>query len=849
MLRAALRNLFAHKLRLSLTVLTIALGIAFITGTNIFTDSLKRSFDELFLQPQPDLVVTPKSELDGSGAGGGGGFGAQPLTFPDSVLTDVRGVDGVAAAYGVVSGSNVFVLGPDDVPVGPAGPPARAQSWVPDQALTSLRVTSGRAPESGDEVALLDSTAQQASVSVGDRIRIDTPEAGVLEPTVVGLVSRGISGSLGGTLTVFDLATAQQALLGAPELTQVVVSAAPGVSQDQLREAVAAQLGPDVTIRTGQESTDDIAQRIEEGFAFFNTFLLVFGLIALFVSTFLIFNTFSMLVAQRTRELAMLRAVGATRGQVSGSVVVEAALVGVVAAALGLAGGIGVSLLLRTLFATFGASLPPGPLVVEPSTIVLAVGVGLVVTVLAALLPARRAAVIPPVAAMREDTALPQRSLRRLTVVGAVLVLLAVPTAIRGLALAADDTERAATWVGLSALLALVGVIALTPWLSRPLLRALGLPWRRWAVGRLAVENGRRNPRRTAATASALAIGLALMTTIGVIAASAKASVTEVVDDTIGADFVVFGRTFQPFTHDVYKAIADTPGTAVVTYARQVPIEVDGQRAPLTGVDPQALPQVLDITMVEGSLSDLGLGNVVVDTTTARELGLTVGEDVEATFVNGPGTLKLVGTYEPAGFFQGYVVNLNTITSIGSLERDSAVYIRLAPGADADAVRADLTERLKPYPSVRVQDQADIKREINSQFDVLFGFVYALLALSVIVAFLGIVNTLSLSVFERTREIGLLRAVGTARSQVRRMVVLEAMLMAVFGALVGVATGLVYGSLLQRVLEPQGISQLSVPGGQLVAFVLLGALGGIVAAVWPAWRASRLDVLRAIATE
>ena len=843
MLRAALRNLFSHKLRLSLTVLTIALGIAFVTGTNIFTDSLKQSFDQLFDQKQPDVNVTPKS-----GVGGGGGGSAQQLTLPESDVATIQAIPGVAAAYGVVSVPGGAVIGSDGEVVGPPGPSSRARSWLPDPSISQLTLTAGRAPTGPGEVALLADTAARAGVSIGQQVRVDTPD-GEIRPTLVGLVDRGIGGALGGTLSVFDLPTAQRVFAAPDRLTSISVRAGPGVSQDELATRIQQRLGPAVSTRTGQQANDEVAQRIEEGFSFFNTFLLVFGVIALFVSCFLIFNTFSMLIAQRTRELAMLRAVGATRGQVAGSVLIEAMLLGLVAAAIGLVGGVGVSYLLTALFRRFGAPLPSAPLVVEPSTVLLAAVVGIVVTVASALLPARRAAVIPPVAAMREDTSMPAKSLRTLSVIGIVLVLLAVPAAWNGIRVAQTDTERGASWLGVSALLAVVGVIALTPALSRVVLRVLGLPVRRLAIGRLAVENSRRNPRRTAATASALAVGLALMTAIGVLASSAKASVTQVVDDTIGADFVLFGKDFTPMSPKVFQSVEGTPGTAVVTFVRNVPIEVDGERSPLTGVDPVALPQVIDFTLVSGSFTDLVLGSALVDATTARERGLTVGDEVDATFVNGKGRLRLVGVYQPAGPFQGFITTLPTISSIGSLERDTAVYVRVAPGADPEAVRKDLTARISAFPTVQVQDQADIKREINGQFDALFGFVYALLALSIVVAFLGIVNTLSLSVFERTRELGLLRAVGTARSQVRRMVVLEAVLIGLFGAVVGVSIGLVYGALVQKVLEPQGITSLAVPGGQLAAFVLLGALGGVLASLWPAFRASRLNVLRAIATE
>lgn len=849
MLRAALRSLLQHKLRLALTLLAVVVGVAFVAGTFIFTDSLKRSFDALFTSPLPDLTVTADSGL-GNNPGGGGPPTAGDIvpTLPSADIARVASVPGVAQAYGVVNADGAIVIGSDGKVVGEPGTAARGSTWVPDSSIYPLSLTSGSAPTGPDEVALLESTATSAGVAVGDTVRLSTP-GGDVRPKVVGLVSRGISGSDGGTLAVFDLATAQKLLLQSPDkVTGVVVKAEAGANQDELAVAVKKELGKGVQVQTGAQRSKDIADRLQTAFQFINVFLLTFAFIALFVAIFLIFNTFSMLVAQRTRELALLRAVGASRGQVRRSVLAEAAVLGLLAAALGVVGGVLVSLGLRALLSTFGAQLPSGPLVIEPRTIVVAVLVGVAVTVISAYVPARRAAVVPPVAAMRDEIELPARSLLVRTIVGAVLLLLAVVAAQRGLS-TPDDGTRAAQLVGVSALCALVAIIALAPMIGRGVLRVLGLPFSGSAIGRLARENGRRNPRRTAATASALAIGLALMTAIGVIAASTKASVADVVDTTIGADYIVFGAKFQPFSPDVYDAVKDTPGASVVTYVRQVPIKVKDDQSALTGVEPGKFTQVVDLTMVTGSLSDLALGDVAVDDKTAASVGAKVGDTITGTFVNGTGKLTVRAIYQEAGAYQGWISSMPTLMSIGARELDTAIYVKAASEADLSTVKAELDKRLKPFPTVTLQDQASIKEQINSQFDRVFGFIYALLALAVIVAFLGIVNTLALSVHERRREVGLLRAVGTSRPQVRRMVVLEAVLISLFGAALGVALGLVYGALLQRVLEPQGVTVLAIPGGQIGWFLALGIVGGLVAALWPAFTASRLDVLRAIASE
>jgi putative ABC transport system permease protein len=850
MLRAALRSLLQHKLRLSLTLLAVVVGVAFVAGTYIFTDSLKKSFDALFDAPQPDVSVSVDTGVPVGGGGGAGGGLDQAPTLAESLVGTVAAVDGVAAAYGVVGSDGALVIGSDGTVIGENGPPARGTSFTDDPAISALSVAAGRAPSGPTEVALLESTATAGKLALGDTVKIDTPAGGLVDLTMVGIVTRGISGSDGSTLAVFDLPTAQKLMLGkADRVTSIAVRAEPGVSQDALASSIQTVLPKGTKTQTGAQRSADIAERLATTFQFINTFLLAFAFIALFVAIFLIFNTFSMLVAQRTRELALLRAVGASRGQVRRSVLAEAAVLGLLAAVLGVLGGILVSQGLRLLLKGFGADLPAAPLVIEPRTIVVSLVVGLVVTLVSAYLPARRAGVVPPVAAMRDEISLPVRSLRVRTALGTVLLIAAAASAWVALR-TVDDGERAASLAGVSALCALIAVIALAPMIGRAVLVVLAAPFSGSTIGRLARENGRRNPRRTAATASALAIGLALMSAIGVIAASTKASVSAVIDDTIGADFVVFGVKFQPFSPNVYDAVKDTPGTRTVTYVRQVPIEVKGDRTALTGVDLAAFPDVVDLTMQAGAaVPSLGLGQAIVDDKTAADLGLKVGDTVPATFVNGKSTLALRGIYTAAGPYQGWITGLPTLASIGARELDSAVYIRVDDGADLPAVQAQLESELEAFPSVALQDQASLKDQIDSQFDRVFGFIYALLALAVIVAFIGIVNTLALSVHERRREVGLLRAVGTSRAQVRRMVVLEAVMISVFGAALGVALGVVYGSLLQKVLEPQGITELAVPVGQIGWFLLLAVVGGFVAALWPSVTASRLDVLKAIATD
>jgi putative ABC transport system permease protein len=849
MIKTSFRNIAAHKLRLALTVVTVALGIAFIAGTNIFTDSLKSSFDALVDQPRPDVSVAPRTALDDPTGGGGTAVSSDVLVLPETLVQEIQALPEVRVAVGRVVTEGGYVLGADGRPIGRQGPPARVANWTDVAQATVLNLFAGRPPQGPQEVALLQSTAQEAGYAIGDRVPITTPRDGVIEPELVGIVTRTLSGGLGGTLVVFDTETAQRYFLEPGQVSSIAVLGVPGVLEANLAQAVEAISPEFTTIRTSQQVADQTAERIEEGFTFLNTFLLAFGFLALFVATFLIFNTFSMLIAQRTRELALLRAIGATRRQVFASVLLEAAIVGALGAVIGLVGGVGLALGLRRLIDVFAGSLPAGPLVVNQGTIVLAAAVGVGVTVLASLLPARRASAIAPVAAMRVDAPIPERSLRRLTLFGVVLIIAAVPVIWWSLRISPDDAQGAATWLGIAALIALIGVLAATPYVARPLLGVLGAPIRGFITGKLATENARRNPRRTAATTSALAIGLAVMTVVTVIGTSARASVTAVVDRTVGADFIVLGQGFRPLDPGVYERLTGTPNADVVTYVRNVPADIGDERVVITGVEADVVDDVIDVQMTSGDIGNLALGNALIDDVTANTLGIRDGDTVDLALINGPGQVRIVGTYEPIGFLQGLLVTMPTLMSFGALERDTGVYIRAAQDADLGELRSTLEARLTDYPAVQIQDQADIKREVNQQFDILFGFVYALLALSILVAFLGIVNTLSLSVYERFREIGLLRAVGTTRAQLRRMVTLEAILIAVLGTTVGLVVGLIFGVAFQRILEPQGIAILAIPWPTLAAFVVLGVVGGMLAALWPAWRASRLSVLRAIATD
>ena len=850
MLRATLRSIFAYKLRLALTGLSIILAVAFVAGTFIFTDSLQKAFTDLTGTRQPDLIISPKTTFTTQFTAD-----SETLTMPATLGPKVLAVPGVAEVASWVQVRNVNILGPDGKPVGgQAGPQSAGigESWITVPSLAEWELASGTAPTGPDQVVVDKNTSEKTGYGLGTKITVLLPNGQRAQPTVVGIAQASLSSSgAGASMIAWDLPTAETLLTKPGQITEIRVKADPGVSQDVLKQRVDPVLPATVTSQTGAESAQDFAKQLNERLGFLNTFLLVFALIALFVAAFLIYNTFSILVAQRTRELALMRAIGATKGQINRAVLIEAVIVALVATTVGLVLGVLVALGLKGLFSLAGAPLPGGGLTFLPRTFIVAYGIGLVVTLVSAVIPARRASGIPPVAALREDASLPPKSLRVRDIVGAVLVIVAIGFA--WLALTSGGGTKAASLLGVSALAAIIGALALAPVAARVVLPVLALPFQGSAMGRLARENSRRNPRRTAATAGALMIGLTLISALSVIASSTAKSTDAVVDDVIGADFVILGANFQPFPPSVYNAVKDTPGIGTSTYVRSAVALIPGgdqQGSIVTVLDPAKIAEVLNITMSQGTISDLEApGTVIVDTKRATETNLRVGSTVDIVTLRGPKQVKVVGLYEPAGFFQGFASGYATGKELGAPDQDSAVYLKVAPGADAKAVRADLDTRLKPYPTATVQDQSEFKAQIRDQINQLLVFILALLVLAVFIAFLGIVNTLALSVFERTREIGLLRAVGATRVQIRRMILIESVLIAIFGSLLGLVLGVLYGVGLQRVLASEGISELSIDVPQLTIFLVVSAVGGVIAALWPAWRASRLDVLKAISTD
>lgn len=843
MLRTAWRSLRHHKLRLVLSAVAIVLGVGFVVGTLIFTDTLNKTFSDLFADTTTDVVVTPVEEVASGGVAGAAG------TLPSALLEEVAAVDGVAKSAGAVFADGVSIIGTDGEVVGTQGAPQFGSNWDDDEELTPYRLVDGRGPASAGEVVIDSVSAETGGYAVGDTVRLVTPR-GSDTAELVGIFRFGTSGNLAGaTIAAFDTATAQDLLLDGQEAyTEIDVVAEDGVSQTVLAERIRAVAGPGVDVRTGEEAADEATAELTEGLSFINIFLLVFAGIALFVGTFIILNTFSMLVAQRARELALLRAVGATRRQVVVSVLAESFVVGLVGSLLGLATGVAVAYGLQALFAAIGAEIPTEGLVLLPRTVAVGLVIGVTVTVLAALAPAVRASRIPPMAALREDVALPTRTLRLRAAAGTVLLLLGLGAMTAGVLAGGGAGSQ---WVGVGTVVTLVGAIVLSPAIARPLVRLLGFGFPRLfgTVGRLAVDNAERQPRRTAATASALMIGLALVSALTIFATSTKTSVDQVIDRVIGAELLVFGDAQRPFPEQVAVAVAEVPGVAAVSPVKQLPAEVDGEGTFLTGVDPATVAEMVTLDFGSGSLAGLGTDGVVVDSNTAADLGLGVGDQVEIALPTGTGTFDVAGVYDAAGGFSGWVVGNAALSAAGIQVGDGLLYVKAAEGADLPAVQAAVEEATAAFPTVDVQSQAQFKEQISGNVNQLLAVMVMLLSLAILIAVLGIVNTLVLSVIERTREIGMLRAVGALRRQVRGMVVLEAFVIAVYGALIGLVLGVGFAVALQRTLADQGIEVLDIPWGGLVLFLVVAGVVGVLAALWPAYRAGRLDVLRAVTTE
>ncbi|MFD6262403.1 ABC transporter permease [Micromonospora chalcea] len=847
MLRATLKSLLARKLRLLLSGLAVVLGVMFVSGAFVLTDTLGRSFDAVFADAyaEVDVSVEAKPKIDVSTAEG------MPLStpMPASVLDRVKAVPGVADAEGVVAAEGARMIGSNGKVVTSFGPPQLGQNWLGESDLLELR--EGRAPQADDEIVINAALAEAGKVKVGDRVGVLTL-APKKEFTLVGVF--GYSGgrdSIGGANEVyFTTPVAQQLMLGKPDVfSNVSVQAADGTTPAALRDELARTLGADYQVKTGEQLAADASAGLKEGLSFFNKILLGFAAVALLVGTFLILNTFSIIVAQRTRELALMRAIGASGKQVIGSVVLEALAVGLIASVLGLAAGIGVGALLAYLFGQLAGGLTLAGLGVPASAVIGAFAVGMLITVIAALLPALRASRIPPIAAM-QDVATPDRPLTKVTVGGAVVTGIGAVLLFLGLGGHAGGSTLATILGGV--LFAFIGVALLTPVISRPVVSLLGAMFS-WSVpGKLGRLNSGRNPRRTAITAAALMVGIALVTGVTVILDSAKGSIGKLAEDTIKAELVISGSTTGPrpasFDPAVLEKAAAIPGVRMVSGEYGDMAVVGGERTWVAATsNVAALQQIFGAKAAAGDISKLAADQMLVSSDTAKARNLTVGSTVPVQLSRGEAR-----TYTVSGIYESSQLT-NPVTLPPQATADFAIpqpiqgFLQLAPGTSVGAVQPQVERLLADSPEVSVADRAAFIKQQTGQLDSLLQMIQILLALAIVIAVLGIINTLALSVLERTRELGLLRAIGLRRAQTMRMITVEAVVISIFGALLGVVVGTGLGAAVVEALKDEGITDLILPWGQMVTFLILAAIIGVVAAVLPAIRAARINVLGAIA--
>jgi putative ABC transport system permease protein len=854
--RVTIKGLLAHKLRFALTALAVMLGVAFMSGTMVLTDTIAKTFDNLFADVNrgTDAYVRSRQSLE---SGFGGPARRQRGRVPASLVPDVESVDGVADAEGNVQFYAQLIDKKGETVGNPGqGPPTFGFNWGTVRRLNPYKLEPGsRAPEGPDQVVIDAGSAKDAGFKVGNRVTILT-QGPPKQYQIVGIAKFGDADSAAGsTAALFDTATAQ-AIAGAPdEFDSISVVAAPGVSQETLKDRIASKLDNDAyQVLTGEQITKENQSDIQNALQFFNTALIVFALIALFVGCFIIFNTFSIVVAQRIREMALLRAIGASGRQVMASVLTEAVLVGLLASAIGLGLGILLSTALKALLDAFGFDIPAGGTVVSAQTVIVALAVGTIVTVISALVPARKASRVPPVAAMRDVATESRPHSGRRVLIGFAILALGVLALFAGLFGGAGIQ-----FVGLGAFIVFIGVFVLGPVLARPLSEAIGwpLPRLRGITGALARDNAMRNPKRTSATAAALMIGVALVGFITVFAASTQKSIDAQVDEAFRADFVIstgagFGSAFGGFSPTLATDVSKLPEVGASSPLRFNQAEFDGSQQFFAGVDPRSATEVFNMKVEEGRVTDLDEPNSVgISRSEADDHNWRVGSRVSATFPNGNDSLTvrtIYGNGNKEGFAD-YTLAIATVSEHYTAQLDQYVFVKLASGVSPADGRRAIDGVLKAYPNAELQDRTEFKDAQAAQINQLLNLIYALLFLAVLIALIGIANTLALSIYERTRELGLLRAVGMSRRQLRSSVRWESVIISLLGTFLGLVIGLFFGWAVVEALKDQGITEFAPPGLQLLFVVVAGGIAGVLAAIGPARHADKLDVLQAVTHE
>jgi len=849
--KLTLNSLLARKIRLALTTFAVVLGVSFVSGSFILADSLRAVFDKIAIEiAGPDwLQVRGVETVEGD-----------PFSRPtvtQSVVDQINSTEDVYGALGVIQGFPRISVGETLIkPLG--GAPTLAFNFEEEtEELSGFQTIEGRAPGNGEVMVDVD-TAEKYGIAIGDTVTIRS-----LQPAedfrVTGITRWGLNNGGGAVFVLIDTATAQRLFNYPDSFLAVTVAAQPGIDEQQLAEKLTNELPSGFEAVTSEVVANEFSDQFDTFITIFQNALLVFAAIALIVSAFIINNTFAIVLGQRIRELGLLRAVGATGRQIRSSVLIEALLIGIVASLVGVFAGMGIAWIIKALIAQAGdgSGLPDGPLVIAARTWIAAAIVGIGITLLAAISPARRASRIPPIAALRDDLTLWSGGGRRRTIIG----LLLGTGGVLATAFGTTTDGGALRQLGLlaaGALLLFISISLLSTLIARPAARLLGWPLTRFAraSGNLARENASRNPRRTASTASALMVGLALVAMVLVVGTSFKKTFSSILDSSLGADFFIDTERDGSwgFSPHLVEEIKEIDGVAIAVGFRGGPgtaqMSVAGSSKDVIGTQEEGLGRVMDISLIEGSYSGLSNDGVLVHKDPAEDLTLAVGDVVPATFpVAGTKDLRVVGIFDDGAILGNWVIDMSTYESGFDPARQSDLFaaVELEDGVEVQNIRSQLDAIAVNYPEAILQDRTEYQETIEGRIDNLLMTVNALVGFAVIIAVLGIVNTLMLSVFERTREIGLLRAVGMTRRQTRRMIRWEAVIIAVFGGVLGVLVGTLLGFIAVQAMPESFITDFGIPVGNFVIILVMCIVAGVLAAILPARRAARLNILDAIA--
>lgn len=865
MFRVALKSVLGNKLRFGLTALAVVLGVAFVSGVFVLTDSINRSFDGLFseINEGTAVYVNPVSEIDAEIGGGTGAIGGP--TLPEELVPTIEAVPGVEAVEGGVGGIAVILDDEGEKVGAQGGPPALGFSWA--NATGPLRIAEGdgRPPTGPDEVVIDRGSANlliedDESFGLGSTVIIVVQNQGPQPFTVVGFSTFGESDNLlGATTASFELSRAQELFEKPGQFDSIAVTSDGSVSDDVLAMAIASEVGDAYEVITGAQQTENDQQDIQQGLSFLTIGLLAFAGIALFVGAFIIINTFSIIIAQRTREFSLLRAIGASASQIRGAVMLEALVVGLVASVTGFFAGIALAAMLQAVMDAAGLSIPQSGIVVAPRTVIASFVVGVGVTFVSAVFPARRAAKISPIEGLHDAAARAQEPIsRRRTIGGLAAAGLGVVSLLLGL-LVVNGNEAALVGGGVAA--TFIGVALLAPHAAGPVARVLGsLPARLGVPGTLAQRNAGRNALRTASTASALMIGVALVAFVSIFTASAVKSVDVLFEEQFGADFAIqadagFGppQGIPTVLADQLRGLPEVGNVAGFRASNMRLDEPDRGNTFIASTDVQQIEGIANLGVVEGSdLADLlAPGTIMVDDEVAEKEGFSIGDRITASFAAEEMVeLEIVGIFTNDEFVSAnWLVTNEALTDLAGNVQDLFLGADAAEGVDLEAAQAAIAEVTDQYVNLQVLSQSELREETEAQVNGLLNGFIGLLFLAIIIAVIGIVNTLALSVFERTREIGLLRAVGMVRRQARSMIRWESVIVAIFGAILGLIVGTFFGWAMVQALKDFGITQLDLPWTRLFVYVVLAGFAGVIAAILPARRAARLDVLRAVTTE